>query len=86
MGVHQFGDAGCRIGVTVLPGRLAHGVETARIGQERIELDREPRSGALAVRDVHRDAHVDQGLGVARLVVARRARQWHQDGGDTRDQ
>ena len=45
MGIHQLGDAGCRVGVPVLPGRLAHGPEAVGIGQERIELQGEPAPG-----------------------------------------
>ncbi len=50
MGIDQFGDAGGRVGVSVVPGRLAHGAQALGIGQQRIELEGEPPPVAVADR------------------------------------
>ena len=41
MGIHQLGDAGGRVGVSVPTSRLTHGLQAFGIGQERIELQGE---------------------------------------------
>ena len=56
------------------------------IGQERIELEGEPAPVALVVGDEHGRAHADQGLGVARLVVAGGAGKRDQNRRDARHQ
>src|SRR5580700_7452814 len=69
MGVNELGDAGGRVGVAVVPGGVAHGPEALGIAQEGIELEGEPPPVALVIGDVHRGAHGDERLGVARLVI-----------------
>ena len=70
----------------VPPSRLAHGLQSVRVREERIELLGQAGAVALVVGDNDGSAQAGEGLGVAGLVVSRRARQRDQNRGHGGDE
>ena len=81
MSIDQLGDAGCRVGVRVAAGGLAHGPEARRIAEQRIELLGQPLPGALGIGEVHGHAHADHRLGIRASGGPRGAGEGHRIAG-----
>ena len=81
--LHELGDLlGCP-GPTDLPRPPTHLGHAVAVGQKGVDLTRQPDGGAVAIWQAHGRPGLGQRAGVGRLVIARRARERHEDGRQT---